>query len=170
MLSRLMAFVTMLFRTVPSAWRSTSPGHLPDGSSISSGNQRITNSATLWQTFTDLFRSRRILELEKLLAAERESRLLIEGQLVTQRGEIDYLREQAGEALKNERLVYQMQVNVNMQSKFGITPFPAAPAIPDSLTSHPQTPIANDYVMARTLQDEGWQSFRSQAAERFKRH
>lgn len=63
-----------------------------------------------------------------------------------------------------------MQVNVNMQGKYGITPFPDAPAIPDSLTSHSHTPIANDYVMARTLQDEGWQSFRSQAAERFKRH
>jgi hypothetical protein len=135
--------------------------------SISSEHRRTSKFAGLSRIFTDFLYSRRLTELEQALKVEREARLLIEGQLVAQRGEIDYLRETATAAAANERKVYQMQVNVNMQTKYGITPFPEAPAIPDSLTSQVQKPIQTDYVAARNLQAAAWSAFRQEAQSRF---
>lgn len=146
-------------------WRSTLPVLQPD--SFSAEERRpVRNSAPLWQTFIGLFHCRRLRELEKDITAEREARMTLQGQVVSQRGEIDRMAEMLAEALKNERRVYQMQVNVNMQTRYGMIPFPDAPAIPNDIyASKMPTQIEPDYVNARTLVAQAQEKFHERGRE-----
>jgi len=122
----------------------------PD-SGFSSATRQTTDSAeTFWSRYIGISRSQ-FRQLQKELAAEREARARFEGHCAVLRGELDRAHERLDESLRNERLGYQMQVNVNMQGKYGITPFPGAPAIPDSLVKDGFAPIESDYIDGRSL-------------------
>lgn len=64
------------------------------------------------------------------MESEVSEKIRMQDQLVEMRGHLDWLRSQATEAQKNERLAYQMLVNFETQAKVGIAPFPKAPKLP----------------------------------------
>jgi hypothetical protein len=121
------------------------------------------NAETFWSRFTGT--SRLAQQLRKELAEERELRSKLEGHCAVLRGELDRAHDRLDESLRNERLVYQMQVNVNMQGKYGITPFPGAPAIPDSLLKDGFGPIESDYVDGRSMVISASRSFSERVRE-----
>lgn len=166
MFSKLKALLTRSGKTDHSYSQPSPTGSSRGIRSLSSDRQVIGSEEGSWSKFIELFHCRRLAELEKDFRTEREARLLLEGQATTQRGEIDRLMEMLAEALRNERRVYQMQVNVNMQGKFGFVPFPDAPQVPNDLYS-PDRPsqIEPDYVNMRSLQAEATESFRRHSAE-----
>lgn len=56
----------------------------------------------------------------------------LQGQNTVLREEVARLNEQLAESLRNERVCYQMAVNAASQSRWGMTPFPNAPSIPEA--------------------------------------
>lgn len=67
------------------------------------------------------------------LEVEVGEKIRMQDQLIEMRGHLDWLRSQATEAQKNERLAYQMLVNFETQGKFGVVPFPEAPKFPPAV-------------------------------------
>lgn len=95
-------------------------------------------------------------QLREDLAEASSSRLELQGQIHELRSEVERWREEAAEARKNERTVYRLLVNVEMQLKFGIAPFPDAPKLPEHLVSHDTGgPVDSGYIHGRQLRDAG---------------
>lgn len=139
------------------------------GSGFSSRDSRMTGSGeTFWSRFIGT--SRLAQQLRKELAEERELRARLEGHCSTLRGELQRAHDRLDESLRNERLVYQMQVNVNMQGKYGITPFPEAPAIPDSLMKDGFKPIESNYVDGRSMVVSAARTFSERVRELKSQH
>lgn len=131
--------------------------------SSSRGSQTTGSGATFWSRFTGT--SRLVQQLQKELAEARESRAILEGNCTVLRRELERAHDRLDESLRNERLVYQMQVNVNMQGKYGITPFPLAPAIPDSLVKDGFKPIESNYVDGRSMVASASRTFSERVRE-----
>jgi hypothetical protein len=136
----------------------------PDSSFTSAGGPAIASSGTFWSRFTGTSRS--VLEAE--LRIEREARAAFEGQCAALREEVEDLRKQRDDAVKNERMVYQMQVNANMQTRYGFAPFPDAPKIPDSFSGFERKdPVNSDYVNLRSVQAAARAKYQAQLDEMF---
>lgn len=164
MLSRLMASVTRWWSRVRSSSRLPQMDSQPGLSFTSAGGPAIANSGTFWSRFTGTSRS--VLEAE--LRVEREARAAFEGQCAALREEVSGLRDMLAESLKNERMVYQMQVNANMQTRYGFAPFPDAPKIPDSFTGFERKdPVNPDYVNLRSVQATARAKYQAQLDELF---
>lgn len=159
-------FGTNWFKMGRSDWRHMQPALRQDSDSTFRGSQMTGSGEAFWSRFTGIFQSGRLRSLTEELRLERESRVSLEASLAAARSELERTHEMLAESLRNERLVYQMQVNVNMQSKFGMVPFPQAPAIPDDIYNR-DTPaqIQPDYVTARSLQAEAISKFSERARE-----
>jgi hypothetical protein len=82
--------------------------------------------------------------------------------------EIERLKVQVDESLANERRVYQMGVNVEMQLRHGFVPFPDAPHIPDSLDRRGvPSRIEPDYVDMRDVVAKELAEFHRSGQEHF---
>lgn len=147
----------------------------PSASSSTDSHQQFSFPLTVLQEkesgpgffakLTEIFHCRRLADLEKDLRAERDARLLLEGQVSAQRAEITRVNEMLAEALQNERRVYQMHVNIDMQGKHGFVPFPDSPSIPSEVYQASQnaaTQIEPDYVNMKNVQARRFSEFRSE--------
>ena len=83
------------------------------------------------------------------------------------RSQIEYLREQAVEALKNERIVYQTGINVDYQRKYGFALFPDAPHLPISSAPVNDRIVVGEQVSIRALQEQQTDNFREAWAKKF---
>lgn len=152
---RLVAALTGLFQpgSTPSGY--TSQAVQSDQSFGSTSRLMSASAEACSNTFTRIFRSSLLRDLRHELAVEKESRIRLDAQCSILRSELERANERLDEALKNERIVYQTGVNVSYQQKYGITPFPGAPRIPDSLDqSKAPMQIPADYVDVRSVQAE----------------
>ena len=92
--------------------------------------------------------------------------MLLEGRLIELQSQVSYLREEAAEAHRCERLMYQTQVNVDMQRKYGISVFDDAPKLP--VSGEPAGKTAwNEFEDIRLLQATATADFREQVKKRF---
>lgn len=84
--------------------------------------------------------------------------------------ELAVLRRQLVEALANERKAYQMQVNIAMQQRYGLAPYPEAPKLPDQFEEKVQvpTPIGTNFVHASTIAQQKTREFKELFQARLK--
>lgn len=154
-------------------WRKRSPGSYPSSSvepiqvfaSNSDANQPTRNWLGWLSTFTDAFRSRKIASLRHDLAEQHARATLLEGRLIEMQSQVHYLREEAATAHRNERLMYQTQVNVDMQRKYGVTVFPEAPKMPVSGEAPGKTSW-NEFDDVRLMQAQAGADFRDEFKKR----
>jgi len=149
------AFITSLFKRDHSSYPLPVMDSQPDSLCSTTEPRAIASESTFWRKCIEIFHCRRLAELEKDLRTEREARLLLEGQVTVQRSEIERWSQMAEDAIRNERIVYQTRMNVDMQQKYGFAMFPDAPMIPSEMYSDARpAQIEPDYVSARSLQAE----------------
>lgn len=129
-------------------------------------SQPTRNWPAWWATFTDAFRSRKIATLRHDLNEQHSRATLLEGRLIELQSQVEYLREQAAEAHRCERLMYQTQVNVDMQRKYGIAVFDEAPKMPVSGEPAGKTSWS-EFEDVRLLQARATAEFRDTVKQRF---
>jgi hypothetical protein len=145
----------------------SSPGKIQVSVSTSTGPRRGWNLKAWPGIFIDAFRSNRIAQLEHDLQEQRERSQLLEGQLMAMRSQTEYLREQAEQALSNERIVYQTGLNVDFQRKYGFALFPNAPHIPISAAPVSERSVVGGHASIRSLQEEQTAKFREAWSNKF---
>ncbi len=72
------------------------------------------------------------IESSHALERERQARAALEIANASLQRENEYLRQQFETAISAERSALRLLANVGMQSKFGITPYPEAPGLPEN--------------------------------------
>lgn len=167
MLSNWMASVTGFIKRVKT--HSESPARAVPLDQHSSTPASLTGGrfATLSSAFTQTFRSSTTASLKALLESEREARIRLEAQCSILKSELERANERLDESLRNERLVYQTGINVNYQQKYGFSPFPDAPKIPDHIyDSKMPHQIPPDYIDLRSEQAAATARFRSEMVSR----
>lgn len=86
----------------------------------------------------------------------------MQGQMNELRDEIRCLKEERDKAIDSERSSYQMLINVEFKQKYGMTPFPEAPTIPD--VTGDLSPVGGT-MSARGATRIGREQFREDMAE-----
>lgn len=103
-------------------------------------------------------------ERERLRAAT------LQGENIALRHEIESVRTQVAEAVNNERIAYQTQINIGYQQRYGIKPFPESPALPDSFnpTGAPSMPqfVSGHELAKRRTQEKLAEFYRANGAGR----
>lgn len=111
-----------------------------------------------------------IRQLRDDLAEAAGSRLELQGQIHELRSEVERWREEAADARQNERTAYQMLVNIEMQLKYGIAPYPQAPKLPERLVSRDAGgPVDSGYILGKQLRDAGTAEARAEFEEYLKK-
>lgn len=77
------------------------------------------------------------IEASQALDQARQARAALEIANASLQRENEYLRQQFETAIAAERRALHMVANVGMQSKFGITPYPDAPGLPEEGANKP---------------------------------
>lgn len=86
-----------------------------------------------------------------------EDRMLMQGKVQSLISEVQQLREERDKALEAERSAFKMVINVEFKIKYGFTPFPDAPSLPDVEVD--MRPIEPNTVSARAVAEETRQQF-----------
>ncbi len=77
------------------------------------------------------------------------------------RAQVTRLEEMLAESLANERKVYQMGVNIEMQQRYGTLPFPNAPHLPQDYVGRQAPRLEKPELESpRSIQQRGIAMFR----------